>query len=105
MAQHKKKDRSTDRLQPEQTSSSSPSSSSPPSSSPPSPPSPTPPAPATAPVASPGPVTPTEPTPIPHDVLGRLRSGTHHDPHSVYGAHRDGDGSVVRTVQPGAVEV
>ncbi|MFI8693473.1 1,4-alpha-glucan branching protein GlgB [Dietzia maris] len=105
MAKHKKKDRSTDRLQPEQTSSSSPSSSSPPSSSPPSPPSPTPPAPATAPVASPGPVTPTEPTPIPHDVLGRLRSGTHHDPHSVYGAHRDGDGSVVRTVQPGAVEV
>lgn len=105
MAQHKKKDRSTDRLQPEQTSSSSPSSSSPPSSSPPSPPSPTPPAPATAPVASPGPVTPTEPTPIPHDVLGRLRSGTDHDPHSVYGAHRDGDGSVVRTVQPGAVEV
>ncbi|KZO59688.1 glycogen-branching enzyme [Dietzia maris] len=38
-------------------------------------------------------------------MLGRLRAGTHHDPHSVYGTHRDGDGSVVRTMQPGAVSV
>ena len=43
------------------------------------------------------------PTPVElsDDVLDRLRSGTHHDPHSVYGAHRAGDGSVVRTMQPG----
>lgn len=45
------------------------------------------------------------PTPFPADDLARLRSGTHHDPHSVFGAHPDGDGTVVRTMQPGAVHV
>ncbi len=45
------------------------------------------------------------PAPIPADALARLRSGTHHDPHSVFGAHPDGSGTVVRTLQPGAVTV
>ena len=44
-------------------------------------------------------------SPFPADDLARLRSGTHHDPHSVFGAHPDGDGTVVRTMQPGAVRV
>ena len=45
------------------------------------------------------------PAPFPDEALARLRSGTHHDPHSVFGAHRDGSGSVIRTMQPGAVAV
>ncbi|GAA3510471.1 1,4-alpha-glucan branching protein GlgB [Dietzia aurantiaca] len=45
------------------------------------------------------------PAPFPDETLARLRSGTHHDPHSVFGAHRDGDRSVIRTMQPGAVTV
>ena len=45
------------------------------------------------------------PTPLPREVLDRLRSGTHHDPHSVYGVHPDAGGCVVRTMQPGAVGV
>ena len=45
------------------------------------------------------------PAPFPADALARLRSGTHHDPHSVFGAHPNRDGTVVRTMQPGAVSV
>ncbi|GHJ36136.1 1,4-alpha-glucan branching enzyme [Streptomyces sp. TS71-3] len=32
----------------------------------------------------------------------RLLAGTHHDPHAVLGAHRTGDGVVVRALRPGA---
>ena len=91
MGKHKKQDPATARRRPEKTSSSSPSS---------------PAAPATpGPAASPAPAAAPHPTPLTDEVLGRLRAGTHHDPHSVYGTHRDGDGSVVRTMQPGAVSV
>ncbi|OAH64071.1 glycogen-branching enzyme [Dietzia cinnamea] len=91
MGKHKKQDPATVRPRPEKTSSSSPSS---------------PAARATpGPAATPVPDAAPRPTPLTGEVLGRLRAGTHHDPHSVYGAHRDGDGSVVRTMQPGAVSV
>lgn len=91
MGKHKKQDPATARPRPEKTSSSSPSS---------------PAARATpGPAATPVPDAAPRPTPLTGEVLGRLRAGTHHDPHSVYGAHRDGDGSVVRTMQPGAVSV
>ena len=91
MGKHKKQDPATARRRPEKTSSSSPSS---------------PAARATpGPAATPVPDAAPRPTPLTGEVLGRLRAGTHHDPHSVYGAHRDGDGSVVRTMQPGAVSV
>ena len=91
MGKHKKQDPATARRRPEKTSSSSPSSP----AARATPGSATPPAPAAVP----------QPTPLTGEVLGRLRAGTHHDPHSVYGTHRDGDGSVVRTMQPGAVSV
>ena len=42
---------------------------------------------------------------IPDETLARLHSGTHHDPHSVFGIHPEGDGCVVRTMKPGAVNV
>ena len=91
MGKHKKQDPATARPRPEKTSSSSPSS---------------PAARATpGPAATPVPDAAPRPTPLTGEVLGRLRAGTHHDPHSVYGTHRDGDGSVVRTMQPGAVSV
>ena len=48
---------------------------------------------------------PPAPERIPDEELERLRSGTHHDPHSVYGCHRTAEGSVIRTMQPGAVRV
>lgn len=37
--------------------------------------------------------------------MARLASGTHHDPHSVLGSHRDGSLSVIRTLAPGAEKV
>ncbi|EFV92853.1 glycogen branching enzyme [Dietzia cinnamea P4] len=91
MGKHKKQDPATARPRPEKTSSSSPSSRATPATA--------------APAATPGPAAAPRPTPLTGEVLGRLRAGTHHDPHSVYGTHRDGDGSVVRTMQPGAVSV
>lgn len=39
-----------------------------------------------------------------HD-LGRLRAGSHHDPHSILGAHEFGDRTILRTCQPGADSV
>ena len=45
------------------------------------------------------------PAPFSDEALARLRAGTHHDPHSVFGAHPHSDGSVVRTMAPGAVGV
>ena len=88
MGKHKKQDPANARRRQEKTSPSSPAARATSGSA-------TTPAPAAAP----------RPTPLTGEVLGRLRAGTHHDPHSVYGAHRDGDGSVVRTMQPGAVSV
>ena len=55
---------------------------------------------------SPAPAAPDAPSGgIPREELDALRSGTHRDPHSVYGAHPTGSGSVVRTMQPGATSV
>ncbi|MCT2118939.1 1,4-alpha-glucan branching protein GlgB [Dietzia cinnamea] len=88
MGKHKKQDPANARRRQEKTSPSSPAARATSGSA-------TTPAPAAAP----------RPPPLTGEVLGRLRAGTHHDPHSVYGAHRDGDGSVVRTMQPGAVSV
>lgn len=45
------------------------------------------------------------PVAVPAEELERLHAGVHHDPHSVYGAHRAGAGSVVRVLRPGAVSV
>ena len=45
------------------------------------------------------------PATVPAGDLDRLRAGVHHDPHSVYGAHRVGDGSVIRVMRPGATDV
>lgn len=42
--------------------------------------------------------------PDPSD-LDRLVSGTHHDPHSVLGAHEYGDHTVIRTFKPHATDV
>ncbi len=42
--------------------------------------------------------------PDPHD-LTLLAQGTHHDPHSVLGAHARPDGTVVRALRPGAESV
>ncbi|MCK9875882.1 1,4-alpha-glucan branching protein GlgB [Frankia sp. Ag45/Mut15] len=45
-----------------------------------------------------------EPPPldVPPGVLDRLVAGTHHDPHSVLGAHPSGDATVVRVLRPDA---
>ncbi|CAN5573077.1 1,4-alpha-glucan branching protein GlgB [soil metagenome] len=43
-------------------------------------------------------------TPDPSD-LHRLVSGTHHDPHSILGAHEYGDHTVIRAFRPHAVDV
>lgn len=37
--------------------------------------------------------------------LERLNNGTHHDPHSILGAHADGSFAVIRTLAPGAETV
>jgi 1,4-alpha-glucan branching enzyme len=37
--------------------------------------------------------------------LARLLSGTHHDPHSILGAHEYGDHTVIRTMRPNAQEI
>ncbi len=42
--------------------------------------------------------------PDPHD-LTLIAQGTHHDPHSVLGAHPRADGTVVRALRPGAESV
>jgi 1,4-alpha-glucan branching enzyme len=42
---------------------------------------------------------------VPRAELDRLVSGTHHNPHSILGAHPLGDGTVVRTLRPGASSV
>ncbi|RVW03796.1 1,4-alpha-glucan branching protein GlgB [Rhodococcus xishaensis] len=42
--------------------------------------------------------------PDPHD-LTLLAQGTHHDPHSVLGAHAQQDGTVIRALRPGAESV
>ncbi|HEX7661544.1 MAG TPA: 1,4-alpha-glucan branching protein GlgB [Pseudonocardiaceae bacterium] len=42
--------------------------------------------------------------PAPEDVA-RLLNGGHHDPHSVLGMHPHADGSIVRTLRPGATAV
>ncbi|PTR26438.1 1,4-alpha-glucan branching enzyme [Rhodococcus sp. OK519] len=42
--------------------------------------------------------------PDPHD-LTLLAQGTHHDPHSVLGAHARADGTVIRALRPGAESV
>lgn len=42
---------------------------------------------------------------LPHDILDRIRAGLLTHPHSVFGAHRAGSGSVIRTLQPGAMTV
>nr|WP_197672217.1 1,4-alpha-glucan branching protein GlgB [Alloactinosynnema sp. L-07] len=39
------------------------------------------------------------------DDLDRLLAGAHHNPHGVLGAHPTSDGTVVRVLRPGAVEV
>ncbi|MCW2685892.1 MAG: 1,4-alpha-glucan-branching enzyme, partial [Mycobacterium sp.] len=49
-------------------------------------------------------VTSTHLKPDPTD-LARLVSGTHHNPHSVLGAHEYGDHTVVRAFRPHAVDV
>lgn len=59
----------------------------------------------TLPGSAPAPETASTTPPFPGDALDRLRAGTHHDPHSVFGAHPHGEGSIVRTMQPGAVAV
>lgn len=51
-------------------------------------------------MTAPDPVCP----PDPHD-LTLLAQGTHHDPHSVLGAHARPDGTVVRALRPGAESV
>jgi len=43
-------------------------------------------------------------SPRPED-LARLAAGEHHDPHSVLGAHPHPEGTVVRTLRPGAEKV
>lgn len=49
----------------------------------------------------------TSPVTVDHDTLRAVASGTHHDPHSVLGAHLTPSGLVVRTLRPlaDAVEV
>src|SRR3954449_9988274 len=37
--------------------------------------------------------------------LNRLVAGTHHNPHSILGAHEYGDHTVIRAYRPHAVEV
>ena len=37
--------------------------------------------------------------------LARLVAGTHHNPHSILGAHEYGDHTVIRAFRPHAVEV
>ena len=37
--------------------------------------------------------------------LARLVAGTHHDPHSILGAHEYGDETVIRTLRPHAEAV
>ncbi|MGH3969133.1 MAG: GlgB N-terminal domain-containing protein, partial [Mycobacterium sp.] len=37
--------------------------------------------------------------------LARLVAGTHHNPHSVLGAHESGDHTVIRAFRPHATEV
>jgi 1,4-alpha-glucan branching enzyme len=39
---------------------------------------------------------------VPEERLARLASGEHHDPHSILGAHRTEDGTVVRAFHPDA---
>ncbi|GAA0632983.1 1,4-alpha-glucan branching protein GlgB [Sporichthya brevicatena] len=41
------------------------------------------------------------PMPVPREVLGRVVAGEHHDPHSILGAHPDGQGGVtIRALRP-----
>ena len=42
---------------------------------------------------------------VSHDEIDRIVGGTHHDPHSVLGAHRGPDGVVVRALRPLAATV
>ncbi|MFD9882302.1 1,4-alpha-glucan branching enzyme [Streptomyces alboflavus] len=52
----------------------------------------------TSPTASPSPVSPQ--SPVPDADRSRLLDGTHHDPHSVLGAHLIGDGVAFRALRP-----
>lgn len=58
----------------------------------------------TSPTASPSPVSPVSPaspqSPVPDADRSRLLDGTHHDPHSVLGAHLIGDGVAFRALRP-----
>lgn len=40
-----------------------------------------------------------------NEQIERFSSGTHHDPHSILGLHREGDRTVLRALHPGASEI
>ena len=55
------------------------------------------------PAVDPGPTV--DPAPPDQGTIDRLLGGSHHDPHSVLGAHPHADGTVIRTLRPHADEV